>query len=65
MQLTRNQLVSLIGNLFTQAEIRDARLRLPKKPANAPLWGLLSDAELGDYLDEDIAPVMEQLARDA
>lgn len=63
MQITRTQLVSLIGNLFSAAEIRDARLRLPHKPENTNLWGLLHDAELGDYLDESLQPVLVELER--
>jgi hypothetical protein len=47
----RAELVAFIGQLFTEAEIRDAKLRLPKRPANAALWGIFNDAELGDCID--------------
>jgi hypothetical protein len=45
------ELVSVIGNLFTQAECKDAKSRLPRRPENVTLWGILNDAELGDFID--------------
>lgn len=51
---TRTQVVAIIGNLFSQEEIKDAKLRLPLRPENYKLWAMLNDAELGDYLEIDL-----------
>jgi len=47
----QRELISFLGNVFTQAECRDALHRLPMRPENAVLWGVLKDAELGDFVD--------------
>jgi hypothetical protein len=52
---TRTEIVALIGNTFTQAEIKDARKRLSLRNENYIIWNMLNDAELGDYLDTDIS----------